>query len=120
MKKNPRTYWIAATLIPKMRPIKLSRALERHPKSHEKLALRLLENGGAWISEHPPGTEVLPWMFASRNLILVGLCQATIMVQSPLKGGSMISARLALDYNRDTYAVVPENGYLGFRMAIRS
>jgi DNA processing protein len=90
----------------------MAHGLDRiHPKSHEKLALRLLENGGAWVSEHPPGTEVLPWMFASRNRILVGLCQATIMVQSPLKGGSMISARLALDYNRDTYAVVPDHGY---------
>ena len=90
----------------------LAHGLDRiHPKSHEQLALRLLDNGGAWISEHPPGTDVLPWMFASRNRILVGLCQATIMVQSPLKGGSMISARLALDYNRDTYAVLPDHGY---------
>lgn len=82
-----------------------------HTYSHRSLALRLLENGGPWITEHPPGTNVLPWMFASRNRILVGLCSATIMVQSPLSGGSMISARLALDYNRDTFAVLTLHGY---------
>jgi DNA processing protein len=90
----------------------LAHGLDRiHPHSNKQLALRLLENGGAWITEHPPGTEVFPWMFASRNRILVGLCAATIMVQSPVKGGSLISARLALDYNRDTFAVVPQNGF---------
>ena len=86
----------------------LAHGLDRiHPRIHTKLAQRLLDNGGALISEHPPRTEVLPWMFAARNRILVGISTATVLVQSPIKGGSMISARLALNYNRDTYAVAP-------------
>jgi len=89
----------------------LAHGLDRiHPVSHTQLAQRLLDNGGAWISEHPPRTKVLPWMFAARNRILVGISTATVLVQSPIKGGSMISARLALNYNRDTYSVSPPDG----------
>jgi DNA processing protein len=90
----------------------LAHGLDRiYPLENRGLAQRLLENGGALLTEHPPETVVSRWMFASRNRILVGLCSATIMVQSPIKGGSLISARLALDYNRDTFAVVPLNGF---------
>ena len=86
----------------------LAHGLDRiHPLANIRLAEKILEKGGALLSEHPPGTEVKPWMFASRNRILVGLCSATVMVQSPLKGGSMLSADLALGYNRDTYAMYP-------------
>ena len=66
----------------------LAHGLDRvHPKGNERLALRLLESGGAWVTEHPPGTKVLPWMFAARNRILVGLCEATVM---PDKGFSRV------------------------------
>lgn len=88
----------------------LAHGLDRiHPMANIKLSERILEKGGALISEHPPGTQVKPWMFASRNRILVGLCSATVVIQSRKKGGSMLSADLALGYNRDTYAMYPLN-----------
>lgn len=88
----------------------LAHGLDRiHPLANVRLSERILEKGGALISEHPPRTKVMKWMFASRNRILVGLCKATVLIQSPITGGSMISADLALGYNRDTYAIYPLN-----------
>jgi len=90
----------------------LAHGFERiHPICNESLANEILRHGGAWISEHPPGTKVLKWMFAARNRILVGLCSATVLAESPEKGGSMISLKLALNYNRGTYAFLPPNAY---------
>ena len=87
--------------------------LERiHPKSNIRLAQEIIEKGGAWISEHPPGTKVLKWMFAARNRILVGLCAGTVLAESPASGGSMISLKLALGYGRATYAFQPPNAYM--------
>lgn len=87
--------------------------LERvHPKSNIRLAQEIIEKGGAWISEHPPGTKVLKWMFAARNRILVGLCAGTVLAESPESGGSMISLKLALEYGRATYAFQPPNAYM--------
>ena len=83
-----------------------------HPKSNVRLAHEILDKGGAWISEHPPGTNVLKWMFAARNRILVGLCVGTVLAESPESGGSMISLKLALDYGRATYAFQPPNAYM--------
>lgn len=87
----------------------LAHGLDRiHPQSNTRLSEKILERGGAILSEHPPKTKVKPWMYASRNRILVGLCSATVLVQSPKTGGSMLSADLALGYNRDTYAIYPK------------
>lgn len=83
-----------------------------HPKSNIRLAQEILDKGGAWISEHPPGTNVLKWMFAARNRILVGLCVGTVLAESPASGGSMISLKLALEYGRATYAFQPPNAYM--------
>jgi len=91
----------------------LAHGLERvHPKSNIRLAQEIIEKGGAWISEHPPGTKVLKWMFAARNRILVGLCSGTVLAESPESGGSMISLKLALEYGRATYAFQPPNAYM--------
>jgi len=90
----------------------LAHGLERiHPCCNVSLANQIIKHGGAWITEHPPGTKVLKWMFAARNRILVGICQATVLAESPEKGGSMISLKLALSYNRGTYSFQPPNAY---------
>jgi len=76
-----------------------------HPRMHEPLAREILDRGGLLVTEQPPGVQVERWMFASRNRILTGLAPRTVVVQSPARGGSLISARCALDQNRDVFAL---------------
>ena len=75
-----------------------------HPRMHEPLAREILDRGGLLLTEQPPGVQVERWMFASRNRILTGLAPRAVVVQSPARGGSLISARCALDQNRDVFA----------------
>lgn len=76
-----------------------------YPESNRKLARAILENGGALVSEYPPGTSARPGRFPVRNRIIVGLCRAVLIVQAAKKSGSLITARLTLESNRDLYAV---------------
>jgi len=86
----------------------LAHGLDRiHPKQNIKLAQRILEDGGALISEHPPRTPISKWMFAARNRILVGISAATVLAESPRSGGSLISVKIALREGRQTYAFTP-------------
>lgn len=76
-----------------------------YPESNRKLARAILENGGALVSEYPPGTSARPGRFPVRNRIIVGLCRAVLVVQAAKKSGSLITARLTLESNRDLYIV---------------
>ena len=79
-------------------------ALDRvFPRIHKPLARRIEEAGGLLVSEQPPGRQVERWMFAARNRIVTGFSAATIVVQSPARGGSLISARCAHDQDRELY-----------------
>ncbi len=71
------------------------------PKAHVPLARAILDGGGLILSEHPPGTPALRHHFPRRNRLLSGQCQAVILVQAPRKSGAMITARLALEQNRE-------------------
>ncbi len=75
-----------------------------YPYEHQKLSERIMENG-LLISENPPNTPPIAYNFPKRNRIIAGMAQATIIIESPLKGGAIITAKLANDYNRDVYAV---------------
>jgi DNA protecting protein DprA len=70
------------------------------PKSNQLLASNILEQGGALLSEYPPQTPIKPGMFVSRNRLQSALSIATVIIQSPLKGGSMHTARFTLDQRR--------------------
>ena len=88
----------------------LAHGLDRiHPQQNIKLSESILNNGGALISEHPPRTTVSKWMFAARNRILVGISAATVLAESPVSGGSLISVKIALREGRQTYAFSPPN-----------
>lgn len=76
-----------------------------YPHSHKKLAQEILEHGGAIISEWPAETPARPAHFLQRNRIIAGLTQATLVVQAATKSGSLVTAKLALDYNREVLAV---------------
>lgn len=75
-----------------------------YPPPHRKYAERILENGG-WISDYHSNAPMIPSNFAERNRIVAGMSDATVVIESGRKGGSMITAGLAVDYNRDVFAV---------------
>ncbi len=75
-----------------------------YPPQHRKYAERMLENGG-WLSDYYSSAPLIPSNFAERNRIVAGMSDATIVIESGKKGGSMITAGLAVDYNRDVFAV---------------
>lgn len=79
-----------------------------YPARHRPLARRILESGGGLLSEFPPPTAAAPWTFPQRNRIMAGMCHATLLIEAAPKSGTLITARLAADYNRDLL-VVPGN-----------
>jgi DNA processing protein len=76
-----------------------------YPKKNIKLARQIIKLGGAVISEYEPGTPALPGHFPARNRIISGLCRATLIVQAAERSGSLITARHALEANREVMAV---------------
>ena len=61
--------------------------------------------GCALVTDYPPGTAPLAIHFLRRNRIIAGLSDATILIESKIKGGGMMTARLAFSYDRDVYAL---------------
>ncbi len=76
-----------------------------YPRTNVRLAERILESGGALISEFPPDTSAQQWTFPKRNRIMAGYARATLIIEAEEKSGTLITARLATDYNRDVFAV---------------
>ena len=76
-----------------------------YPKHHQLLAQEILDCGGALLSEYPPGTPNFKQNFVARNRIISGLSLGTLVVECDLDSGSLITARHALDQNRQVYAV---------------
>lgn len=75
-----------------------------YPKNHKKEALEMMANGGLltefWSKTNPDREN-----FVKRNRIVAGLSEATIVIESATKGGSLITAGIANSYNRDVFAV---------------
>ncbi|MDR1240068.1 MAG: DNA-processing protein DprA [Treponema sp.] len=81
-----------------------SGADEIYPLGNRALAARILENGGAVLSEYSPGTGPRPWRFPARNRIISGLARGTVVVEAPARSGALITARCALEQGRDLWA----------------
>jgi len=82
----------------------------------------ILESDGAIISEYAPDEPVFPSNFLARNRIVSGLCVATIVIEAPTRSGSLVTARLALEQNREVFAAPgPANhfNYAGSHQLIR-
>ena len=76
-----------------------------YPRSHVRLARNILESGGALVSELEPDQGAAPWTFPKRNRIMVGLAHAVLVVEAAPRSGTLITARLATEYNRDLLVV---------------
>ncbi|MEX2014162.1 MAG: DNA-processing protein DprA [Parcubacteria group bacterium] len=76
-----------------------------HPHSHVNLAEEIIENGGGLISEYDDTMPSGAWAFPRRNRIMAGLCHATLVIEAERKSGTLITSRLATEYNRDVGAV---------------
>lgn len=82
----------------------LAHGLDRmYPYQHINEAKAAMQNGGL-LSEYPEGTEPFAGNFLQRNRIIAGLADAVVIVESKEKGGSLCTARCALDYNRELFA----------------
>ncbi|OGL73815.1 DNA protecting protein DprA [Candidatus Uhrbacteria bacterium RIFCSPHIGHO2_12_FULL_60_25] len=75
------------------------------PRTNLRLAHRILETGGALVSEQAPGTPTLPFQFLHRNRLISGLSDATVIVEADHDSGSLVTARLALEEGREVLAV---------------
>lgn len=75
-----------------------------YPAQHRRIASEMVETGGL-LSEYTSGTSPEREFFPMRNRIVAGMCDALIVIETAKKGGSIITARMANDYNRDVFAI---------------
>ena len=75
-----------------------------YPAVHRQVAVQALDKGGI-LTEYACGTEPERFNFVARNRIVAGLADALVVVESKKKGGSLITAEMAIDYGRDVFAM---------------
>ena len=77
-----------------------------YPYAHKELSERILAHPcGALVTDYPCGTSPVALNFVRRNRIIAGLSRASIVIESKQKGGSLLTARYAVDYDRDVFAL---------------
>lgn len=76
-----------------------------YPRRNQPLAYAILHAGGGLLSELEPQEHAAPWTFPKRNRIMAGMAHATLIIEAAEKSGTLITARLALEYNREVITV---------------
>jgi DNA processing protein len=76
-----------------------------YPRSNVGLAKEIVKHGGCLLSEFKPDTRGALWTFPRRNRIMAGLSDAVLLIEAEEKSGTLITARLAMDYNRDVLVI---------------
>ena len=76
-----------------------------HPRNNVHLAQEIINKGGCLISEMDPSWKATLYSFPQRNRLMAGISKAVLIIEAQEKSGTLITARMALDYNRDVLAV---------------
>lgn len=76
-----------------------------YPSTNRRLADEILKAGGALLSEFEPDFSATAWSFPQRNRIMAGLSDAVLVIEAEQRSGTLITARLATEYNRDVLTV---------------
>lgn len=76
-----------------------------YPQDNINLAQKIIEQGGLLISEYPSLTRPELYFFPKRNRILAGLAKTTVVISGAQKSGTLVTAQIALDENREVYAL---------------
>ena len=76
-----------------------------YPAKNRKLVSEMLENGSVIMTEYPPGSAPDAVNFPERNRIVSGMSHGVLVIESGIKGGSMITARSSLDQNREVFVI---------------
>lgn len=76
-----------------------------YPSLNKSLANKILESGGALLSEFEPNYKATIWGFPQRNRIMAGLSDAVLVIEAETKSGTLITSRLASEYNREVLTV---------------
>lgn len=76
-----------------------------YPSQHRGIAAKMVGNDGAIVTEYPSGTVIHRGNFLARNRIVAGMSDCVVVVESARKGGALITARLAGDYDREVFAL---------------
>jgi len=76
-----------------------------YPKTNAKLAEEIIEKGGCLISEFEPDFKATLWGFPMRNRLMAGISKAVLIIEAEERSGTLITARLTTEYNRDLLVV---------------
>ena len=82
-----------------------------YPPENKNLFQKVIDNGGAIISEYPPGTPPLGRQFPARNRIIAGMSRGILVVEAAERSGALITSDFALEEGRDVFSV-PGNIWL--------
>ncbi len=94
-----------------------------YPRQHENVAKKIITQEGALLSEYEEKTPALPHQFLERNRIISGLSIATIVIEAPLRSGSIATARTAAEQGRDVFVFpgsINHPNYKGSHTLIRN
>lgn len=76
-----------------------------YPALSKNLAKKIIKNGGCLFSEFEPNFKATTWSFPRRNRIMAGLSDAVLVIEAEIKSGTLITSKLATDYNRNVLTV---------------
>ncbi len=83
--------------------------LETHPSENTELKTKILENGGAVISELLPNERASSWYFKRRDAVMAGVSHATLVIEAGEKSGSLVTAECAKNQGKTVFAVPPRD-----------